>query len=79
MYMRRTRAMPETMAEKRNTIGMRGVDHHGFAFTDPKMKPTYPCNRNAEGMPIRVTSQPTRSSRASAPSEMFREPRVRIR
>ena len=31
--------MPETMAEKRNTIGMTGVDHHGFALTEPKMKP----------------------------------------
>ena len=32
--------MPETIAEKRNTIGMSGVDHHGFAFTEPKMNPT---------------------------------------
>ena len=32
--------MPETMAEKRKTIGIRGVDHQGLAFTDPKMKPT---------------------------------------
>ena len=32
--------MPETIAEKRNTIGISGVDHHGLAFTDPKMKPT---------------------------------------
>jgi hypothetical protein len=32
--------MPETMAENKNTTGMSGVDHHGFAFTDPKMNPT---------------------------------------
>ena len=35
-----TAAMPETMAEKMNTIGIRGVDHHGLALTEPKMKPT---------------------------------------
>jgi hypothetical protein len=46
--------MPDTMAEKINTTGMRGVDHHGFALIEPKMNPTYPCRRNAEGMPIRV-------------------------
>ena len=31
--------MPETMAENRNTTGISGEDHHGFAFTEPKMKP----------------------------------------
>ena len=30
----------DTIAENRKTIGMSGVDHHGFAFTDPKMNPT---------------------------------------
>jgi hypothetical protein len=32
--------MPDTMAEKRKTIGMSGVDHQGLAFTEPKMNPT---------------------------------------
>ena len=49
-----TAAMPETMAEKMKTIGISGDDHHGFALTEPKMKPTYPWSRKAEGMPIRV-------------------------
>ena len=40
MYSSITSAMPETIAENRNTIGISGVDHHGFALTDPKMKPT---------------------------------------
>ena len=30
--------MPETMAENRNTTGISTLLHHGFAFTDPKMK-----------------------------------------
>ena len=51
-----TAAIPETMAENRNTTGIRGVDHHGLAFTEPKMKPTYPCSRNADGMPMTVTA-----------------------
>src|SRR5664280_1911436 len=59
MYMRSTRAMPDTMAEKRNTIDITGVDHHGFAFTEPKMKPTYPCRRKAEGMPTIVMKRPS--------------------
>ena len=56
MYSTITAAMPETMAENRNTMGISGVDHHGLAFTEPKMKPTYPCSRKAEGMPITVTA-----------------------
>ena len=28
------------LAEKRKMIGIRGVDHHGFAFIDPNMNPT---------------------------------------
>ena len=31
---------PDTIAENRNTIGISGVDHHGFALIEPKMKPT---------------------------------------
>ena len=31
---------------------MSGVDHQGLALTDPKMNPTYPWSRKAEGMPI---------------------------
>ncbi len=30
----------DTIAEKRKTIGISGVDHHGLALIDPKMKPT---------------------------------------
>ncbi len=40
MYKSSTTAMPETMAEKRNTTGMSGVDHQGLALTEPKMNPT---------------------------------------
>ena len=40
MYNSITSAMPDTIAENRNTIGISGVDHHGLAFTDPKIKPT---------------------------------------
>ncbi len=40
MYMSITSAIPETIAEKRKTIGMTGLDHHGFALIDPKMNPT---------------------------------------
>ncbi len=76
MYSSITAAIPDTMAEKMNTTGMSGDDHHGFALTEPKMKPTYPCSRNAEGMPMRVIDQPTRSSIASARSLMLLEPRV---
>src|SRR5581483_12185863 len=70
MYMSITSAIPDTMAEKMNTIGMSGMDHHGLALIDPKMKPTYPCSRNADGMPTMVTIFPTSSSSASASSEM---------
>ena len=35
-----TAAMPDTIAENRKTMGISGVDHHGLAFTDPKMNPT---------------------------------------
>ena len=54
MYKSRTAAIPDTMAENRKTTGIIGEDHHGFALIDPKMKPTYPCSRNADGMPITV-------------------------
>ena len=33
-------AMPETIAEKMNTTGISGDDHHGLALIDPKMNPT---------------------------------------
>ena len=72
-------AMPDTMAENRNTTGISGDDHQGFAFTDPKIKPTYPCSRNAEGMPMTVMSQPARSSMCSARSLMLLEPSVSAR
>ena len=36
----KTRQCPDTIAENRNTTGISGVDHHGFALTDPKMNPT---------------------------------------
>ena len=64
------------MAEKINTTGISGDDHHGLALIDPKMNPTYPCSRNAEGMPINVTIQPTRSSIASERSLMLLDPSV---
>ena len=54
MYIRRTSAIPETIAENRNTTGINGVDHQGFALIDPKIKPTYPCRRKAEGIPMTV-------------------------
>ncbi len=65
---------PETMAENRNTIGISGEDHHGLAFTEPKINPTYPCSRNAEGMPMTVTIQPTLSSMRRAPPLIFYDP-----
>jgi len=54
MYSRITAAMPETMAEKRKTMGISTLLHHGFALIDPKMNPTYPCSRNADGIPMMV-------------------------
>ena len=71
--------MPDTMAEKRNTIGITGVDHHGFALTEPKMKPTYPCRRKAEGMPTIVMKRPSLSSMRRDSSLMLSTPRVRTR
>ena len=79
MYSSSTAAIPDTMAENRNTIGISGVDHHGFALMEPKMNPTYPCSRNADGMPITVTAYPTLSSNRSAAGLTFIEPRVSIR
>ena len=76
IYSSITAAIPDTMAEKMNTTGIIGDDHHGFALMEPKMNPTYPCKRKAEGMPIKVISQPTRSSMASARSLMLFEPSV---
>src|SRR5271169_1857378 len=78
-YSNITVAIPETMAENRNTIGISGDDHHGFALTEPKMNPTYPCRRKAEGMPITVMTQPTLSSMRRLRSLMFDDPRVRAR
>ena len=49
-----TRAIPDTIAENRKTIGISTELHHGFAFTEPKMNPTYPWSRNADGMPMMV-------------------------
>src|SRR5512133_2331417 len=71
-----TAAIPDTIAENRNTIGISGVDHHGFALIDPKMNPTYPCSRNADGMPITVTVYPTLSSMIRAPVLMLSDPSV---
>jgi hypothetical protein len=76
MYSSITSAMPDTMAEKRKTIGMSGVDHQGFALTEPKMKPTYPCRRNAEGIPITVSVYPMRSSTRRAAGLTLVEPSV---
>src|SRR6476646_8185379 len=71
-----TAAIPDTIAENRNTIGISGVDHHGFALIDPKMNPTYPCSRNADGMPMTVTVYPTLSSTRRAAALMFSDPSV---
>ena len=67
--------MPDTMAEKMKTMGISGDDHQGFAFTDPKMKPTYPCSRNAEGIPISVMKYPSLSSIRSERSLTLLEPK----
>src|SRR3972149_3322493 len=49
-----TSAIPDTMADMRKTIGISTLLHHGFAFTDPKINPTYPWRRNADGIPMMV-------------------------
>ena len=76
MYSSITSAIPETMAEKIKTTGINGVDHHGLAFIEPKMNPTYPCSRKAEGIPITVINHPAFSSIARARSLMFVDPSV---
>src|SRR5919112_337234 len=76
-YSTMTAAIPDTIAENKNTIGISGVDHHGFALIDPKMNPTYPCNRNADGMPMTVTVYPTLSSMIRAPSLTLSDPSVK--
>ena len=73
-----TPAMPDTMAEKMKTTGISGDDHQGFALMEPKMNPTYPCSRKAEGIPTSVTTQPTRSSICRERLLMLLEPRVMI-
>jgi hypothetical protein len=35
MYSTSTAAMPDTMPENKKTMGISGVDHQGFAFTEP--------------------------------------------
>jgi nitrate reductase alpha subunit len=42
MYSNRIKAIPETIAENKNTIGIRTLLHQGLAFMDPKINPTYP-------------------------------------
>src|SRR3990172_7916027 len=66
-YRIRTRLIPETIAENRKTIGIRTLLHQGFALMEPKMKQTYPCRRNADGMPMRVMA-------CTALLSNFREP-----
>ena len=67
----RTAAMPETMAEKMKTIGIRGEDHQGFALIDPKMKPTYPCRRKAEGIPMTVIGYNAKLLRDQAGNNLY--------
>src|SRR5574341_1194642 len=74
-----TRAIPDTMADMRNTIGMRTLLHHGLAFTDPKMKPTYPWSRKADGMPMMVIARIAFRSKARAASLTSVEKRDRAR
>ena len=76
MYMSITRAIPETMAENRKTIGISGVDHQGLALTEPKMKPTYPWSRNAEGTPMIVMRRASFSSISRERGEMVSTPRL---
>jgi hypothetical protein len=40
MYSRGRAPRPRRSPEKRKTIGISGVDHQGFALTEPKMNPT---------------------------------------
>src|ERR1035437_8928369 len=76
MYSSITAAMPDTIAEKMKTTGINGEFHQGFALIEPKMKPTYPCNMKADGIPTSVTIQPTLWSIARARSLMLLEPSV---
>src|SRR3990167_7805544 len=63
-----TRAIPETIAEKRKTIGIRTLLHHGFALMEPKMNPTYPWRRKADGIPMIVIAFTTFLSNANPAS-----------
>jgi hypothetical protein len=74
-----TRDMPDTMAEKRKTIGIKTLDHQGLALIDPKIKPTYPCNRKAEGIPITVIIFDAFLSKRIAFSEVSVENKDNIR
>src|SRR5450759_5408099 len=74
MYSSMTVAIPDTMAEKRKTIGMSGVDHQGFALIEPKMNPTYPCRRKEDGLPTIVRKVPSLWSIRSDSSEMLSTP-----
>ena len=60
-------------------MGIRTLLHHGFALMDPKMNPTYPCRRKAEGMPTIVMTLSALLSKADASSPVSFENRDRTR
>src|ERR1035437_2566160 len=72
-----TMAIPETMAEKRKTTGIITLLHQGFALMEPKIKPTYPWSRKADGIPIIVTTLTVFLSNATAFSLISLEKRER--
>jgi len=53
--------------------------HHGFALIEPKMNPTYPWSRNADGMPTMVRTFSALWSNATARSPLSFENRERVR
>src|SRR3989304_2438685 len=73
-----TMAIPETIAEKRKTTGNMTLLHQGLALMEPKINPTYPCSRKADGMPMIVIVFTVFLSKATAFSLISVEKRERI-
>ena len=44
-------AIPETTADIIKITGISGDIHKAFALTEPKIKPAYPCRKQATGIP----------------------------
>src|SRR3989304_6200689 len=72
-----TMAIPDTIAEKRNTMGIMTLLHQGLALMEPNINPTYPWRRKADGMPIIVMIFTVFLSKATASSLMSVEKRER--